>query len=157
MLQRRIAFLFLAISCFSCSQDETQETNNACALVDCISVSLRLEFVAADSGEDLFSNDTFVIDSLQIINTQTNQAINFNAETLGSGDRTVVVLPTFMESSTLESYQISIPNVFEVAFSFSVEAISDPCCLGNVYSNVAVNSDSVTIENTNFGTYRLLF
>lgn len=157
MLQRHIAFLFIAISCFSCSQNDTEETSDPCALIDCATVSLRLEFVTQDTGEDLFLTNTFTVDSLQITNTQTNQAINFYTETFGSDERTVVVLPTFSESSTLESYQILIPNVFDVIFSFSVEVISDPCCFGNLYTNVAVNSDDVMLENTSFGAYRLRF
>lgn len=156
MLQRGIIYVFLVIYCFSCASDDL-ETTDPCTLIDCATVSLRLEFVAAATGEDVFSNDTFAIENLQILNTQTNQAVNFFAETFGSGDRTIVVLPTFAESSTLENYQIFIPDAFEIGFSFSVEVVSDPCCLGNIYTNVAVESDDVTIENTNSGTYRLLF
>ncbi|MFT5890375.1 MAG: hypothetical protein ACI9Y7_000465, partial [Dokdonia sp.] len=57
----------------------------------------------------------------------------------------------------LENYKIFITDVFEVAFSFSVEVISDPCCIGNIYTNVAIDGDGVEIENTNFGIYRLRF
>ncbi len=157
MIQRRIILGLLLIMCFSCSQDEAQETSNACNLIDCAPVSLGLEFAAADTGEDLFFNDTFSLSDLKIVNTQTNQTIDFGVGTLGSGNRTLITLPTFLESSDLENYQIFITDVFEVAFSFSVEVISDPCCLGNVYTNVALDAEGVTIENTNFGTYRLLF
>ena len=157
MLKRHILLGLLLVICFSCSQDETEETSNACALIDCATISLRLEFVAADTGEDLFFSETFSLGDLKIINTQTNQTIDFGVGTLGSGDRTIITLPTFLESSDLENYQIFITDVFEVAFSFSVEVISDPCCLGNVYSNVAIDANGVAIENTDFGTYRLLF
>ena len=156
MLQRCIIYLFIVICSSSCGSDEP-EIENACNLIDCATVSLRLEFVAAATGEDLFSNNTFDISSLQMINIQTNEAVNFYAETFGSGDRTVIVLPSFVENSTLENYQIFIPDLFDMAFRFSVEVDSDPCCLLNSYSNVAVEADDITIENTGFASYRLLF
>ncbi|MFT5891177.1 MAG: hypothetical protein ACI9Y7_001278, partial [Dokdonia sp.] len=140
MLQRRIVLVLLLIICFSCASDET-ETSNACNLIDCATISLGLEFVAADTGEDLFFNETFPIDNLKIINTQTNQTVDFGVGTLGSGDRTIITLSIFLESNDLENYKIFITDVFEVAFSFSVEVISDPCCIGNIYTNVAIDGD----------------
>ncbi len=156
MLQRSVFYVFLIMCCLSCSQDEAEETNNACALVDCATVSLRLEFVAADTGEDLFLNETFSAASLQIINTQTNQAINFFVETFGSEERIAIVLPTFTQSAD-ENYQIFIPEVFDVSFSFSVAVVEDPCCIGNEYTNVILDSDNVSLENIGTGRYRLLF
>jgi len=157
MLQRGVVYVFLVMCCLSCSQDEAQETSDACALIDCATISLRLEFVAAATGEDLFLNETFSIDSLQIIDTQTNQAINFFVETLGSGARTTIVLPAFLESSALENYQIFIPEMFDVSFSFSVNVVEDPCCLGNEYTNVTLASDDISLETIDTGRYRLLF
>ncbi|WP_299767508.1 hypothetical protein [uncultured Dokdonia sp.] len=156
MLQRTITYIFLLIMCFSCASDDPETAESACELVDCATVSLALQFVSSETGEDLLSNETFPVESLQIRNMQTNEAISFGVGTAGT-ERTIISLPTFVESSDLENYLITIPEIFEFGFSFSVEVIEDPCCLGNNYSNVAIDADNVQIENTEFGIYRLLF
>ncbi|GGG06276.1 hypothetical protein GCM10011344_03430 [Dokdonia pacifica] len=156
MLQRSISTLFVLIMCLSCATDDAETAASPCELIDCATISLALQFVSSETGEDLFFNETFSINSLQIRNTQTNAVIPFAVGSSGT-ERTIISLPTFTESSDLENYQITIPEVFDIGFSFSVEVIEDPCCLGNTYSNVALQADGVQIENTEFGIYRLLF
>ena len=157
MLQRTIISLVLIIFCFSCASDDTETAANPCALVDCAPVSLALQFVSGETGEDLLFNQTFSIDDLQIRNTQTDTAISFGVGTSDVAQRTIITLPTFVESSDLENYLIAIPEVFEVALSFSVEVVSVPCCIGNIYNNVTVDADGVSIESADFAFYKLIF
>lgn len=157
MFRKYSYYLLLVLICFSCSSDDTETAASPCALVDCAPVSLALQFVSAETGEDLLFNQTFSIEDLQIRNIQTDTAISFGVGTSDAAQRTVITLPTFVESSDLENYLIAIPEVFEVALSFSVEVTSDPCCIGNEYNNVAIEADGVSIENADFAFYKLIF
>ncbi|WP_299678946.1 hypothetical protein [uncultured Dokdonia sp.] len=156
MLQRSIICLFLAILCLSCASDDAETAASACDLIDCGPESLAIQFVSSETGEDLLFNETFAIDSLQIINTSVNEAVTFDVATLATTERTIITFPFFVES-TSENYLIVISDTFEIPFSFSVEAIDGPCCLGNIYSDVTADIENVSVELSDFGIYRLLF
>ena len=158
MLQRTFILscllLFIGISC---SSDDAETAASACELVDCAPASLALQFVSNETGEDLLFNGTFAVDSLQITNVATNEAIAFSVNNFATSEGTIITLPTFVESSDSENYLISIPESFEIPFNFAVEVIDGPCCLGNLYSDVTIDATDVGIQLTDFGIYQLLF
>ena len=149
-------FIVVLIVCIACSSDN-EETADACALVDCATPMLALQFVSGETNEDLFFTETFSINDLQIINAITEEAIAFGVSRLNFSEQVFITIPPFGTSSDTENYRIIIPDVFDVALSFSVALIQDPCCVGNTYDDVSIEGNNIEIVNLDLNTYRLLF
>lgn len=156
MSPKKIFFLLLMISCFSCSSDSV-EAESPCALVDCATPMLALQFVNEETDEDLFFSETFPVNELLIINTITNEIVPYGVSTLEFSERVFITLPSFTTASEAENYQVSIPDIFDITLSFSVDVIQDPCCVGNTYGDVAIEGGNIGVENSDINTYRLLF
>ncbi|MEP0265648.1 hypothetical protein [Dokdonia sp.] len=149
-------FIVVLIVCIACSSDN-EETSDACALVDCATPVLALQFVNQETNEDLFFNEAFPINNLQIINTSTEETVPFGVNRLEFSEQIFITLPSFGTSSATENYQVIIPDVFDIALSFSVALIEDPCCVGNIYNDVSIEGNNAGIVNLDLNTYRLLF
>lgn len=156
MSPKSLFFVLLVISCFSCSSDDV-EAESACALVDCATPMLALQFVNQETDEDLFFTEAFPVNELLIVNTISNEIVPFGVSRLEFSERVFITLPSFTDTSESENYQVSIPDVFDIALSFSVDVVQDPCCIGNTYGDVSIEGGNIEVENSDINTYRLLF
>lgn len=114
-----------------------------CSTVLCASPELILQFVDAQTGEDVFVDGPLDIQDLEITDASDQLPVPFRVSQFEG--ELFVFLETFVAVSTSRSYQIEVDGSFAIDFSFTaVPDNSDDCCPGVNYENL--NTDAAGLE-----------
>lgn len=158
---KRIFFILLvSLSLIQCTLDDIN-----CDTVLCAGAPpIILQFISEETGEDLFLNQTFEVDALQIEDLGGNP-VEFSADEFQGGDIRFFISTRGESAPNLEtvsrSYRIFIEDEFDFTVTFNIQRISDDnnCCDGFVLDNIAF--EGATVENIPvndfLGRFNILF
>lgn len=145
---------YLAIVCLLfLSACNTDDDSVDCSTVLCATPELILQFVDAQTEDDVFVDGPYDIQDLQIIDQANQMPVPFRV-TEFEGEL-FIFFDTFVSVTTARSYQFSVEGNFSINLSFTaVPDLSDDCCPRVDYENV--NADEAEVEQlSGFNTFRV--
>lgn len=130
----------------SCNSDDDQDNAVDCSNVLCENSVVSLEFRDETTEEDLFLNGTLSVDDLEIVDTQTQEAVNFSTSSLNFVDGVFIAIPD-PENAVEQNieYRVSLEGAFDFLMRYEVTIVEDPCCSDFRFTNFVF--EEVNFEN----------
>ena len=150
---RKLAYIFILL-CLGCSSDDP---DSDCATVLCAAQNLMLQFVSADTGEDVFAAGVLEADNLVIEDIESGNSVFFEVIPLGV-NQGIVIAFVGRNDATGTNYKISDEGAFEFDSAFEMEiAPGSACCAQISYNNVQFTGIEGEASNEFLDTYIVQF
>ncbi|TVZ22769.1 hypothetical protein JM84_1679 [Dokdonia sp. Hel_I_63] len=127
---------FIIMFMFSSCSSDADSALADCSAVSCASGNIIIQFLDAETGEDVFFNDTYSFDELTITDVSNDADFPFVTGISDDSQIAQVVLNAFSESRSNVMLRLTVPDGFETDLSFDVEYKEGECCNINDYSDV---------------------
>lgn len=127
----------LSLSLVQCNSDDDNAQD--CSLVLCAAPGLLLEFIDADTGENVLEGlfDNGAPDGFTIAIGDDNTPLTFEQEYVFNEGQ----VTGFSSIIGQNQVQVSLENVFDVTITLDIETLSsDECCPGYQYENITVTN-----------------
>jgi len=126
------AFVFVFL-CLSCSSDDLGDD---CSTVLCASQNLMLQFVSADTGEDVFGSGALDATTLVIRDVDSGNSVFYEVIPIGVNEGIVIAF-TGANDAVVTNYNITYEAAFELDITFEMTIASGSACCGQIsYENV---------------------
>lgn len=155
-MKRILGVIALIAITISCSTDDSAFSSADCNSTICAPGNLFLQFFDSETGEDVFFNGTYSFSDIVISNVNTNETIEFDTGISAEFETAQIALNPFFESQDDVSLRVSVPQGFEINFSFDVIYSEEACCFSNEYTNV-VFTGVESVDNSEGVTFYKVF
>ncbi len=145
-MKRLIGALAFIIMLSSCSSDLDSALAD-CSAVSCASGNIVIQFLDAETGEDVFFNNTYSFDELVVTDVSNNTEFPFFTGIVDESQMAQVALNAFSESRSNVVLRITVPDGFETDLSFDVEFQEGECCNINNYSDVQFSNVENVVQS----------
>ncbi|WP_396596348.1 hypothetical protein [Dokdonia sp. R86516] len=145
-MKRLIGALAFIIMLSSCSSDLDSALAD-CSAVSCASGNIVIQFLDAETGEDVFFNNTYSFDELVVTDVSNNTEFPFFTGIVDESQMAQVALNAFSESRSNVVLLITVPDGFETDLSFDVEFQEGECCNINNYSDVQFSNVENVVQS----------
>lgn len=145
-MKRLIGALAFIIMLSSCSSDLDSALAD-CSAVSCASGNIVIQFLDAETGEDVFFNNTYSFDELVVTDVSNNTEFPFFTGIVDESQMAQVALNAFAESRSNVVLRITVPDGFETDLSFDVEFQEGECCNINNYSDVQFSNVENVVQS----------
>lgn len=122
--------LLLCVIFIGCNSDDNDGGGTDCSTVLCANTVVALQFIDADTEEDLFLDGGFSLDDLQIVNQDNGESIAFtNNSQNTSVDNIFVFIPDPVnEVAQNINYRVILQGTFDFTIRYEITVVEDPCC-----------------------------